>query len=288
MKKIKIFIKLLRVKQWIKNIFVLAGIIFTGRFLSIVAWILTFAAIISFCFAASSIYIFNDITDRKMDIKHPEKRRRPIASGDIKLPFAIIIMIIFILSAFAIAYFVVNIYLLICIAGYIIMMILYSLILKNIVIIDVMIIMSGFVLRAIAGVVALSAVISPWLILCTALLSLYLALNKRRGELEKLGDEGLTRGVLKLYSISSIKEMLSVVTPSIVVAYAVYTFFSPVGSIMMLTLPFVVFGLFRYIYIADAKQRHDAPEMALLRDLPLIIDLLLFGALSSILILFGA
>lgn len=284
---LKTLFKLLRVKQWIKNIFVLAGIVFAGLFTSLDAWVLTGGALLSFCFASSAIYIFNDIMDRKEDALHPEKCHRPIASGKVKVLSAVLIMILITLGAFVISYFAVNVWLFLCIAGYIVMMILYSLFLKDIVIIDVMIIMAGFVVRAISGVVALQVKISPWLILCTALLALYLALNKRRGELEKLGDGGETRGVLKKYSINSIKEMLSVVTPSIVVAYAIYTFFSPVGSIMMITLPFVVFGLFRYIYIADSMQRHDAPEMALLKDVPLIVDILLFGALSAILIMFA-
>ncbi|MCK5130223.1 MAG: decaprenyl-phosphate phosphoribosyltransferase [Clostridiales bacterium] len=282
----RLLFKLLRVKQWIKNIFVLAGIIFAGMFTSIDAWILTGAAILSFCLASSAIYIFNDTIDRKEDAAHPEKCKRPIASGAVKVPVAIAIMIILVLGAFALSYFAVNLWLFLCIASYIVMMILYSLVLKNIVIIDVMIIMSGFVLRAIAGVVALEVNISPWLVLCTALLSLYLALNKRRGEMEKLGDGGETRGVLKEYSVESIKEMLSIITPSIVVAYAIYTFFSPVGAIMMITLPFVVFGLFRYIYITDKKQHHDAPEIALLKDIPLIVDMLIWGVLSAALIMF--
>jgi 4-hydroxybenzoate polyprenyltransferase len=195
--------------------------------------------------------------------------------------------VILILAAFSLSYFAVNIWVFLCIAGYIVMMILYSLFLKHMVIIDVMIIMTGFVLRAVAGVVALEVQISPWLILCTALLSLYLALNKRSGELEKVGSDGQTRGVLKKYSVESIKEMLSVITPSIVVAYAIYTFFSPVGPIMMITLPFVVYGLFRYIYIAASSHRHDAPEMALLTDIPLIADIMIWGILSAVLILFA-
>ena len=224
--------------------------------------------------------------DKKEDALHPEKRKRPIASGAVSVPVALVTMVLLVAAALAISYCLVNFWVFICIAGYIVMMILYSLVLKNIVIIDVMIIMSGFVIRAVTGVVALKAAISPWIILCTALLALYLALNKRRGELEKLGDGGDTRGVLKKYSIASIKEMLSVVTPSIVVAYAIYTFFSPVGPIMMITLPFVIYGLFRYIYIADQKQRHDAPEIALLKDISLIIDILLWGVLSGLLIMF--
>jgi 4-hydroxybenzoate polyprenyltransferase len=282
----KTFIKLLRVKQWIKNIFVLPGIIFAGLVTQLSAWVLIGFAVLAFCLASSAIYIFNDIMDRKEDSMHPDKKHRPIASGAVTLPMAVFIMVALIIAACAIAYMLVNFWFFVCVASYIIMMVLYSLKLKHVVIIDVMIIMSGFVLRAVGGVVALNANISPWIVLCTALLALYLALNKRRGELEKVGDSGETRGVLKNYSVEAIKEMLSVITPSIVVAYAIYTFFSPVGWIMMATLPFVIFGIFRYIYIADQKQRHDAPEMALLTDIPLMVDILIWGIVAAALILF--
>ncbi len=287
MKNIKTFIKLLRAKQWIKNIFVLPGIVFAGMVTQMSAWVTTIFALAAFCMASSAIYIFNDIMDKKEDSLHPEKRYRPIASGAVPIPLAYFIMAALIVAAVAVGYLLVNFWFFACVAGYIVMMIFYSLVLKHIVIIDVMIIMSGFVVRAVGGVVALNAKISPWLILCTALLALYLALNKRRGEIEKVGEDGETRSVLKNYSVDSIKEMLSIVTPSIVVAYAIYTFFSPVGPIMMITLPFVVFGIFRYIYIADQKQRHDAPEMALLTDIPLMADMLIWGIVSGILILFG-
>ena len=286
MKSIKTFFKLLRVKQWIKNIFVLPGIVFAGLVTQPSAWVMTAFAVASFCLVSSAIYIFNDIMDKKEDSLHPDKRYRPIASGDVPVPIAYIIMAILAVAGLAVAYLLINMWFFACVAGYVVMMILYSIKLKHVVIIDVMIIMSGFVVRAVGGVVALEAKISPWIVLCTALLSLYLALNKRRGEIEKIGDDGSTRVVLKNYSVESIKEMLSVITPSIVVAYAIYTFSSPVGAIMMVTLPFVVFGLFRYIYIADQKQRHDAPEMALLTDIPLIIDIALWGIVSAALIMF--
>ena len=287
MKSIKIFIKLLRVKQWIKNIFVLPGIIFAGLVTKMSAWTVIAFAVLAFCLAASAVYIFNDIMDKKEDSAHPEKKDRPIASGVVPVPLALLIMSALIIASLAISYLLVNLPFFLCVAGYIVMMILYSIKLKHVVIIDVMIIMAGFVLRAVGGVVALDVKISPWLILCTALLALYLALNKRRGEIEKVGEDGATREVLKNYSVESIKEMLSVITPSIVVAYAIYTFNSPVGAIMMVTLPFVVFGIFRYIYIADRKQRHDAPEMALLTDIPLIADIFIWGVLSAGLIIFS-
>jgi 4-hydroxybenzoate polyprenyltransferase len=287
MKSIKVFIKLLRAKQWIKNIFVLPGIIFANLVTQLSAWVVIVFAVVAFCLASSAVYIFNDIMDKREDSAHPEKKDRPIASGVVPTPLALLIMAALIIASLAVSYLLVNLPFFLCVAGYIVMMILYSIKLKHVVIIDVMIIMAGFVLRAVGGVAALDVKISPWLILCTALLALYLALNKRRGEIEKVGDGGATRGVLKKYSVESLKEMLAVITPSIVVAYAIYTFNSPVGPIMMITLPFVVFGIFRYIYIADQKQRHDAPEIALLTDLPLIADIALWGVVSAALIIFS-
>lgn len=286
MKKLKSIIKLLRPKQWLKNVFVLAGIVFANKLLNVDAWIITMGAFFAFCCAASSVYVLNDILDRKADANHPVKCRRPIASGAITISEAIVILVLLIAAALLIPMLLNNLYLMICIVCYMIMMTFYSCYLKHVVIIDVMIIAAGFVLRAIAGALALEIIISPWLVLCTALLALFLGLNKRKGEIEKLGDNGTTRGVLQHYSKQSLSEMLGIITPSIVVAYAIYTFNSPVGPLMMLTLPFVIYGLFRYIYISDKKAHHDAPELALLSDWPLLIDVMLWGLTAAALIIF--
>ncbi len=285
MGKLKSIIKLLRPKQWLKNFFVLAGIVFANKLLSVDAWIMTIGAFAAFCAAASSVYVFNDLLDRKADAKHPVKCNRPIASGAVKIGEAIVLLVILIALALLVPILLHSQWLIICIASYMVMMTVYSCYLKHVVIIDVMIIAAGFVLRAISGVLALDVLISPWLVLCTGLLALFLGLNKRKGELEKLGSNGGTRGVLQHYSEKSLSEMLHVITPSIVVAYAIYTFNSPVGPLMMLTLPLVIYGLFRYIYISDKKAHHDAPELALLTDWPLLIDVMLWGLTSAALIL---
>lgn len=285
MKKIKSIIKLIRPKQWLKNVFVLAGIVFSNQLLSIDAWIMTLGAFVAFCCAASSVYVLNDLLDRKADAQHPTKCKRPIASGAIKPTEAVAILVVLIVLALAIPYVLNSSSLMLIIGIYMVMMTAYSSYLKHIVIIDVMIIAIGFVLRAISGALALEVIISPWLVLCTGLLALFLGLNKRKGEMEKLGDNGETRGVLQHYSMQSLVEMLNVITPSIVVAYALYTFNSPVGPIMMLTLPFVIYGLFRYIYISDKKAQHDAPELALLTDWPLLVDVMLWGITAAVLIL---
>lgn len=287
MKKMRNIIKMLRVKQWMaKNTFVLAGIIFAGKFTDIIAWQKTGIAFLSFCFAASCIYIINDIADRQQDRQHPEKCKRPIASGEIKVVEAIITSVILFALAIALPILIGSYSLLYCIISYLIMMLAYSYYLKNIVILDVMIIAIGFLLRAVAGVVTIKVEMSPWLILCTALLALFLALNKRHGELIKLGAKANTRKVLNNYSKESIKEMLSIITPALVVSYALYTINSPMGNVMLLTLPFVIYGLFRYIYIADKLGIHDSPDAVLFKDLPLLIDVALWAIASGIIIFF--
>lgn len=287
MKKIKSIIKLLRVKQLItKNAFVFAGVIFAGEFTNINSLYLTFIAFLTFCFGAASIYVINDIMDRKADANHPVKCKRPIASGNVKVAEAIILAIILGGAAMALPIMIKAYYLLYCILAYVVMMILYSIKLKNVVIMDVMIIALGFLLRAVAGVLVIEVNLSVWLILCTGLLALFLALNKRRGELDKLGDSADTREVLKHYSKESLKEMLSVITPSLVVCFALYTVNSPAGPIMLITLPFVIYGVFRYIYITDTTKSHDAPDAVLLKDMPLLIDVLLWVIVSGVLIMY--
>lgn len=284
MGRVKDIVKLLRIRQWIKNGFVFAGIIFAGLAASIDAWKLALGAFAAFCAASSAVYVLNDLVDRRKDALHPVKKDRPMASGRVKLPLAIILIIVLLAFGIALPLLMNSMNLLYCIAGYFIMMLAYSLYLKRVVIIDVMIIAAGFLIRAVAGVVVLGVSISVWLILCTALLALFLALNKRRGEIEKYGNGGNTRGVLQDYSLASLSNMLGIITPSIFVCYALYTFNSPVGAKMMLTLPFVIYGLFRYTYIADKKAFHDAPEEALLKDIPLLTCVALWAASSALII----
>lgn len=282
MGRVKDIIKLLRIRQWVKNGFVFAGLVFSGLLASPEAWKMTIAAFGAFCAASSAVYVLNDSLDRRKDALHPVKKDRPIASGRVKLPLAALLTAVLLAVALALPLLVGSMSLLYCIAGYFVLMLAYSLYLKRIVIIDVMVIAAGFLIRAVAGVVVLDVSISEWLILCTALLALFLALNKRRGEIEKFGSDGSTRGVLRKYSLNSLADMLNIITPSIVVCYALYTFNSPAGARMMLTLPFVIYGLFRYIYIADRKAFHDAPEEALLKDIPLLVCVALWAICSAL------
>lgn len=271
-------LNLMRPKQWIKNFFVFAAIIFSGKFLNaglLAANLLTFAL---FCLTSSSIYIINDIVDIEKDRAHPTKKFRPLPSGKITKKAAIACCAVLVSAVAAISWSsldrrIAGIYLL-----YFVMNILYCFILKNIVLIDVMTITFGFVLRVASGGYATGVQVSTWLFLCTILLSLFLALNKRKSEILTLkGDSGSHRKILEEYSVSSIDKMLTTVTPSILMAYCLYTFSSTQSRTMMFTIPFVLYGVFRYEYLIDKENIGGKPEDVFWKDMPFLIDILLWG-----------
>lgn len=271
-------LKLMRPKQWIKNFFVFAAIIFSGKFLDaglLGANLLTFAL---FCLTSSSIYIINDIVDIEKDRSHPTKKFRPLPSGKISARAAIICCAVLVAAVAAISYR----YLDIRISGiyllYFAINILYCFILKNIVIIDVMTITLGFVLRVASGGYATGVQVSTWLFLCTILLSLFLALNKRKSEILTLKEDCVShRRILEEYSVSSIDKMLTTVTPSILMAYCLYTFSSTQSRTMMFTIPFVLYGVFRYEYLIDKDNAGGKPEDVFWKDFPFLADMLLWG-----------
>jgi 4-hydroxybenzoate polyprenyltransferase len=271
-------LKLMRPKQWIKNFFVFAAIIFSGNFLNaglVSSNLLTFAL---FCLTSSSIYIINDIVDIEKDRAHPTKKFRPLPSGKITVSAALVCCAIIVAAVAVTSYNyldirITGIYLL-----YFVMNILYSFILKNIVIIDVMTITLGFVLRVASGGYATGVQVSTWLFLCTILLSLFLALNKRKSEIITLKEGSVShRKILEEYSVSSIDKMLTTVTPSILMAYCLYTFSSTQSRTMMLTIPFVLYGVFRYEYLIDKENAGGKPEDVVTKDIPFLINVLFWG-----------
>ncbi len=271
-------LKLMRPKQWIKNLFVFAAIIFSGKFLNaglLGANLLTFAL---FCLTSSSIYIINDIVDIEKDRAHPTKKFRPLPSGKISIKAALAACVVLVSAVAIISWScldkrVSGIYLL-----YFAVNILYSFVLKNIVIIDVMTITLGFVLRVASGGYATGVQVSTWLFLCTILLSLFLALNKRKSEIMTLKDDSVShRKILEEYSVSSIDKMLTTVTPSILMAYCLYTFSSSQSRTMMFTIPFVLYGVFRYEYLIDKENIGGKPEDVFWKDMPFLINILLWG-----------
>ena len=269
-------IKLLRPKQWIKNSFVFAALIFSKRFFNINYFAINLYVFIAFCLASSCVYILNDIVDRDKDRIHPEKCKRPIASGKIPVKHAVLIDIILLAVVFAISYSI-NHTSAIIIISYIVINIFYCFILKNVVIVDVMIITLGFVLRVESGSYAIGVKLSPWLILCTILLSLFIAINKRRSEVLTLKDSSKDhRKILVEYSPELTSSMLSIVTPSILVSYCLYSFQSVQGNKMMLSIPFVLYGLFRYQYLTISKNMGGKPEDFFFKDKPFLINMFLW------------
>jgi len=274
-------IKSMRPRQWSKNVFVLAAVVFDKKLLNPEAVGKSLAGMVLFCLLSSSVYLINDILDAEADRNHPQKRNRPIASGKLPVPVAaaaavgiilITIPVSFLLSTLfgwiALIYFLVNLA--------------YSTRLKHIPLIDVLIIAAGFVLR-VAAVVSLIEVerFSPWLYVVTTLLALYIGFGKRRAELTLLqNDANNHRRVLDGYNLALLDQLITIVSGTTIVAYSLYTFSAPNlpdNHSMMLTIPFVIYGIFRYLYLIQVEQAGGAPEDIVLTDKPLQAAILLWG-----------
>ncbi len=285
---LKDIISSLRVKQWLKNGFVFAALIFDRQLTNIVALRSTLMGVIIFCFLSSSVYVFNDVFDIKADQNHPVKKNRAIASGRVSKPTAILLAIVLgtgsllWASAISIPFFY------LC-AIYLLMNLAYSKWLKHIPILDVMIIASGFVLRVAAGVSLIDVErFSPWLYMVTTLLALYIGFGKRRAELNLLAAEANQhRTVFNGYTLAFLDQLITIVSATTIVSYSLYTFSAPnlpSNHAMMLTIPFVVYGIFRYLYLIQVKQTGGAPEELALKDRPLQAAVLLWGL--SVLVIF--
>jgi 4-hydroxybenzoate polyprenyltransferase len=262
---------------------VLAGVVFGGRLLEPSAVAIAVAAFAIFCALSGAIYLFNDVTDREADKNHPLKRERPIASGQLATTTAVAAGVILGICGVGAA-FLIGIRFALVAATYLGAMLLYSLALKHVVIVDVLMIAAGFVLRAVGGAVAVNVPIGQWLLVCTTLLALFLALSKRRHELVVLAD-GATdhRRILEEYSPYLLDQMIGVVTASTLIAYIVYAT-SPdtaarLGTAKLgLTIPFVLYGIFRYLYLVHQKRGGGSPSAMLLTDKPLLSCVALWAA----------
>lgn len=275
--KINSMIKLMRPKQWIKNFFVFAAIIFSGKFFDFQILELNILTFILFSLTSSSIYIINDIIDIDKDRCHPQKKKRPLASGELKVVWAIILDIIIIIFVSFISFKYLNYKVYMIFAIYFIVNILYCFILKNLVIIDVMVITFCFVLRVESGSITTGVSVSSWLFLCTILLALFLSINKRKSEIITLKDKSFThRTILKEYSIPLLDKMLTIVTPSILISYCLYTFSSTQSKTMMYTIPFVLYGIFRYQYLMEKENIGGKPEDVFEKDMPFLINIILW------------
>ena len=281
----------LRPEQWTKNLFVFAGVLFGGHLLDVPAMLRAVAAFGVFCALSGVVYIFNDLADRTADQQHPLKRLRPIASGRLSPSIAAIAAIILGVVSLAAAVLLSPMFAVLS-ATYVALLVLYSIVLKHLVIIDALTIAAGFVLRAAAGAVAVFVPISHWLLVCTTLLALFLVLSKRRHELTLLADGAMThRPILEEYSPYLLDQMIAVVTASTLVAYSVYSTSTETAERLNttrlgLTIPFVLYGIFRYLYLVHQKRAGGSPADLLLTDRPLLACVGLW-ALSVALILYS-
>jgi len=269
----------LRPRQWTKNLIVFAPLIFAGELTSPSALLRAFAVFAVFCAASGAVYLANDLVDLELDSVHAVKKSRPLASGMLHPSVALAALLLLTASALA-GSFALGTTVSLVTTGFLTLQAVYSLWLKHQVIIDVMSIAAGFVLRTFAGALVIGVSGSPWLYTCAALLALFLGLAKRRHELVLLEAEARShRPSLHHYSAPLIDAMLSSTTAAIIIAYALYTFFSTTGmenQYLMLTVPFVVYGLFRYLYLVHKESLGGSPEEVLLTDKPLIANTFLW------------
>ena len=281
-------LKAMRPKQWAKNVFVFAGVFFDGKVLILSKLVSSVAAFVIFCLVSSAIYLINDLADIERDRQHPIKRSRPLASGTLS-PLAAKIAAAIMLGACLPAAFVINAAFGGIVTAYAAVMVLYSFVLKHIVIIDVMTIAAGFVLRVFGGTTVVQVTrFSPWLYVCTTLGALFIAIGKRRHELLLLSnDASQHRSILQEYSIEFLDHMIAMVTSGILIAYSFYTFSAPnvpANHSMMLTIPFVIYGVFRYLYLVHVKHMGGTPEEIALGDRPFLGTLVLWALASGIII----
>jgi 4-hydroxybenzoate polyprenyltransferase len=281
----------LRPEQWTKNLFVFAGVLFGGLLFDIRAIGRATAAFLIFCALSGVVYLLNDLVDREADQRHPLKRLRPIASGKLSTRTALVAAAVLGIGAIAAALMLSPMFAALA-AAYVVLLVTYSFVLKHLVIIDALTIAAGFVLRAAAGAVAVSVPISHWLLVCTTLLALFLVLSKRRHELTLLADGATThRPILNEYSPYLLDQMIAVVTASTLVAYSVYATSTETAerlhtSRLGLTIPFVLYGIFRYLYLVHQKRAGGSPADLLLTDRPLLACVGLW-ALTVALILYS-
>jgi len=282
-------IESLRPKQWVKNFFVFAGLLFSLNILNLPFLFKTVLAFFIFCFLSGAVYLLNDLADREKDSHHPIKSKRPIASGRLSVAYTRAAFAFFIAFSLGLAYFLSLKFFFVALF-YFMLQVAYTFYLKNIVIMDVFSIAFGFVLRVVAGAVVISVEVSSWLLTCTILIALFLGLSKRRHELVTL--EGVAkkhRKVLRKYSPYLLDQMISVVTASTVVAYALYTMaeetVTKLGTKKLIfTLPFVIYGIFRYLYLIHQKGEGGNPEHILVKDKALMINILLWILVVSLIL----
>ena len=292
MKSIKGLIVSMRPRQWTKNIIIYFAFLFTidqawraddldEAALLFLRITLAFSI---FCLITSAVYLFNDVLDADKDRHHPKKRYRPIAAGTLTPFTALVVAFLMATSGMALAFILEPLYAVVAII-YLATMAAYSVYLKRLVIVDILVISAGFVLRAVAGAVVLDVTISPWLYICTTLGALFLGFAKRLNEVILAEERASSqRGSLEYYTQPLLEQLIAVVAPSTLVSYILYTFTAdnlPDNNAMMLTIPFVMYGLFRYLYLVHQRNLGESPEQILLTDTPLILNIALWLITAS-------
>jgi 4-hydroxybenzoate polyprenyltransferase len=279
----------MRIQQWIKNFFLFAALIFSGNLFNMNDWILSVTGFFLFAFVSSGIYIINDIADIEKDKLHPVKSKRPLPSGKLPVPLAVG-MAVFLIAAGLVGGFSRHPGFGLILLLYVVLNIAYSFKFKEMVILDVMTIAAGFVLRVVSGAVIINVPISEWLIICTVLLSLFLGFSKRRHELTILeGSADAHRSVLQHYSPYFLDQMIGIVTASTVMSYTLYTISDETvmkfgTKNLVYTLPFVLYGIFRYLYLIHKKDEGGNPTRLALTDMPLLLNMVLWIMTSAFII----
>lgn len=279
----------MRPKQWMKNVLIYTALVFDEKLLDLHSFLITSAGFILFSLISSTVYLLNDITDIEADRQHPKKKNRPIASGELKISTARWAVVILLLFVIPLSYLL-SPYFCLVLLFYLMLNLSYSRWLKHIVIIDVFVLASFYVIRVVAGLTLIEVSrFSPWLYVVTTLLALYIGLGKRRAELTLLSDGAQShRKVLDGYSLPLLDQYITIVSATTVVAYSLYTFSAPnlpANHAMMLTIPFAIYGILRYLYLVQTNHGGGAPEEELLSDRPLQVTILLWG-LVVVLILY--
>lgn len=279
-------LKNMRPRQWAKNVFIFAGLIFDRQLTAPNAFQRTLAGFIFFCLLTSGVYLINDMIDLKADRQHPNKKKRPLAAGTLPVPLAAVAAVAFLLAAFTLGYWLSPGFVFVCFI-YVALNLSYSLWFKHLPIIDVMVLAGFYVLRVAAGVALIEVErFSPWLYVFTTFFALFLGIGKRRAEINAQGGAH-TRRVLAGYSGPFLDQLLMIVLSLAILTYSLYTFSAPnlpENHAMMLTIPFVIYGFFRYLYLVQVRNSGEAPEDILFSDRPIQADLIFWGA--SILLIF--
>jgi 4-hydroxybenzoate polyprenyltransferase len=281
-------LKTMRPRQWVKSVIVFAALVFDGKLLDLNLFLLTTVVFLAFCLISSSVYIMNDLVDIEKDRQHPRKQTRPLPSGRLDPRFAAVAAVILGLVSLSAA-FLVNPWVGAVLLAYLAQNVAYSFWLKNIVIIDVMVLSLGFLLRVVAGVIVVQVTnFSPWLYICVTLLALFLGFGKRRQEIVLLEDDaGNHRASLAEYNLPMLDQIMAMITTSTLIAYTFYSFDAATSlahNKMLLTVPFVFYFLARYLYLVHVRHLGGAPDELLLEDKPLLVNSALWAVTVVILI----